>query len=175
MNNNFWTSVFGATSGKNDNLLKMIQRTTNQFWGNTKPQWVDTDNPYDLYITIPELRAVINKRAIMMSSGKPVLCDKEGNIIESHWMLDLINNPNPTQSWSDVIYSLAVNDGLFNNSFAYCPKRSFDIRNLIMPLPANQVKIVGTGKFLNQIDKKLILRIKMIYMRNIIVALYIVC
>jgi hypothetical protein len=153
MNNNFWTSVFGATSGKNDNLLKMIQRTTNQFWGNTKPQWVDTNKPYDLYITIPELRAVINKRAIMMSSGKPVLCDKEGNIIESHWMLDLINNPNPTQSWSDVVYSLAVNDGLFNNSFAYCPKRSFDIRNLIMPLPANQVKIVGTGKFLNQIDK----------------------
>jgi hypothetical protein len=153
MNNNFWTSVFGATSGKNDNLLKMIQRTTNQFWGNTKPQWVDTNKPYDLYITIPELRAVINKRAIMMSSGKPVLCDKEGNIIESHWMLDLINNPNPTQSWSDVIYSLAVNDGLFNNSFAYCPKRSFDIRNLILPLPANQVKIVGTGKFLNQIDK----------------------
>ena len=154
MNNNFWTSVFGATSGKNDNLLKMIQRTTNQFWGNTKAQWVDTDNPYNLYITIPELRAVINKRAIMMSSGKPVLCDEEGNIIESHWMLDLINNPNPTQSWSDVIYSLAVNDGLFNNSFAYCPKRSFDIRNLIMPLPANQVKIVGTGKFLNQIDKE---------------------
>jgi hypothetical protein len=153
MNNNFWTSVFGATSGRNDNLLKMIQRTSNQFWGNTKPQWVDTSKPYDLYITIPELRAVINKRAIMMSSGKPVLCDKEGNIIESHWMLDLINNPNPTQSWSDVVYSLAVNDGLFNNSFAYCPKRSFDIRNLIMPLPANQVKIVGTGKFLNQIDK----------------------
>ena len=153
MNNTFWSSVFGITSGKNDNLLQMIQRNVNQFWGNTTPQWVDTNKPYDLYVTIPELRAVINKRAIMMSSGKPVLCDKDGNIIESHWMLDLINNPNPTQSWSDVIYSLAVNDGLFNNSFAYCPKRSFDIRNLIMPLPANQVKIIGTGKFLKQIDK----------------------
>ncbi len=153
MKDNFWTSLFGTTSGKNDNLIKMIQRNINQFWGNTKPTWVDTSKPYDLYITIPELRSVINKRAIMMSSGKPVLCDKEGNVIENHWMLDLINQPNPTQSWSDVIYSLSVNDGLFNNSFAYCPVRSFNLRNLIVPLPANKIKIVGTGKFLDQIDK----------------------
>lgn len=153
MKNNFWSSLFGWSSGATDNIQRMMQ-TSNQFWGNTKPKWVDTSTPYDLYLTIPELRAVINKRAIMMSNGKPVLCDKEGNIIENHWVLDLINNPNPMQSWSDVMYSLAVNDGLFNNSFAYCPKRSFDIRNLIMPLPANQVKIVGTGKFLNQIDKE---------------------
>jgi hypothetical protein len=153
MQNTFWTSLFGATSGKNDNLIKMMQRNINQFWGNTKPTWVDTSKPYELYITIPELRSVINKRAIMMSSGKPVLCDKEGNVIENHWMLDLINQPNPTQSWSDVIYSLSVNDGLFNNSFAYCPVRSFNLRNLIVPLPANKIKIVGTGKFLDQIDK----------------------
>jgi hypothetical protein len=153
MQNTFWTSLFGATSGKNDNLIKMMQRNINQFWGNTKPMWVDTSKPYELYITIPELRSVINKRAIMMSSGKPVLCNKEGNVIESHWMLDLIKQPNPTQSWSDVIYSLSVNDGLFNNSFAYCPVRSFNLRNLIVPLPANKIKIVGTGKFLDQIDK----------------------
>lgn len=152
MQDNFWTSLFGTTSGKNDNLLKMIQRNVNQFWGNTSPQWVDTSKPYDLYITIPELRAVINKRALMMSSGKPLLCDEDGNIIEQHWALDLISNPNPTQSWSDVIYSLSVNDGLFNNSFAYCPLRSFNIRNLIVPLPANKIKVVGTGKLLEQID-----------------------
>ena len=153
MKNNFWSSLFGWSSGPTDNIQRMMQ-TSNQFWGNTKPKWVDTSTPYDLYLTIPELRAVINKRAIMMSNGKPVLCDKEGNIIESHWVLDLINNPNPMQSWSDVMYSLAVNDGLFNNSFSYCPLRSFDIRNLMLPLPSNKIKIVGTGKFLNQLEKE---------------------
>jgi len=140
------------TSGKNDNLIKMLTRQTNQFWGNTKPTWIDTDKPYELYIQIPELRTVINKRAIMMSSGVPKLCDMDGNPVESHWAINLINNPNPTQSWSDVIFSLSVNDGLFNNSFAYCPKRSFDIRNLLVPLPSNKVKIVGTGKYLDQLD-----------------------
>lgn len=152
MQNNFWTNLFGISSGKNDNLMKMLSRKHNQFWGNTKPTWIDTDKPYELYIQIPELRTVINKRAIMMSSGVPKVCDLEGNPVESHWMQDLINQPNPTQSWSDVIYSLAVNDGLFNNSFAYCPKRSFDIRNLFVPLPSNQIKIVGTGKYLEQLD-----------------------
>ncbi len=152
MQNNFWTNIFGWTSGKNDNLIKMLTRQTNQFWGNTKPTWIDTDKPYDLYIQIPELRTVINKRAIMMSSGTPVLCDLDGNPVEQHWAVDLINKPNPTQSWSDVIFSLSVNDGLFNNSFAYCPQRSFDIRNLFVPLPSNKVKIVGTGKYLDQLD-----------------------
>jgi len=152
MLNNFWTNIFGWTSGKNDNLFKMLSRNQNQFWGKKEPIWVDTDKPYDLYIQIPELRTVINKRAIMMSSGVPLLCDLEGNPVENHWMLDLINQPNPTQSWSDVIYSLAVNDGLFNNSFAYCPKRSFDIRNLLVPLPSNKIKIVGTGKYLDQLE-----------------------
>lgn len=152
MQNNFWTNILGWTSGKNDNLMKMLTRNQNQFWGKKEPTWIDTDKPYELYIRIPELRTVINKRAIMMSSGIPVLCDLDGNPVENHWMLDLINKPNPTQSWSDVIYSLAVNDGLFNNSFAYCPQRSFDIRNLLIPLPSNKIKIVGTGRYLDQIE-----------------------
>ena len=87
-----------------------------------------------------------------MSSGVPKVCDLEGNPVESHWAVDLINNPNPTQSWADVIFSLSVNDGLFNNSFAYCPERSFDVRNLFVPLPSNKIKIVGTGKYLDQLD-----------------------
>lgn len=165
MKNNFWSSLFGWSSGATDNIQRMMQ-TSNQFWGNTTPKWVDTSTPYDLYLTIPELRAVINKRAIMMSNGKPVLCDKEGNIIESHWVLDLINNPNPMQSWSDVMYSLSVNDGLFNNSFAYCPVRSFDIRNLMLPLPSNKIKIVGTGKFLNQLDKEGLIKNYQFYYDN---------
>ena len=152
MQSNFWTNIFGLSSGKNDNLARMLSRQQNKFWGNTKPTWIDTDKPYDLYVQIPELRTVINKRAIMMSSAVPKVCDLEGNPIESHWVKDLIAKPNPTQSWSDVMYSLAVNDGLFNNSFAYCPKRSFDVRNLLVPLAGNQIKIVGTGKYLDQID-----------------------
>lgn len=152
MADSFWTSVFGFSSGKNDKLMEILNQRSTQFWGQKNPVWVDTNKPYDLYIRIPELRTIINKRALMMSGAVPKLCDLDGNFVDAHWILDLIKKPNPTQSWSDVIYSLAVNDGLFNNSFAYCPKRSFDIRNLLVPLPSNKIKIRGTGKLLDQID-----------------------
>lgn len=152
MADSFWTSVFGFSSGKTDKLMELLNQRSTQFWGQKNPVWVDTNKPYDLYIRIPELRTVINKRAIMMSGAVPKLCDVDGNLVDAHWILDLIRKPNPTQSWSDVIYSLSVNDGLFNNSFAYCPKRSFDLRNLLVPLPSNKIKIRGTGKLLDQID-----------------------
>ena len=153
MANNFWTSILGWSSGKTDKLMGFLNNSTTEFWGKKTPTWVDTDKPYSLYIEIPELRTVINKRAIMMSSGKPKLYNDEGEeITEGHWALDLIKKPNPTQSWADVIFSLSVNDGLFNNCFAYCPKRAFDIRNLLVPLPSNKIKIKGTGKYLDQIN-----------------------
>ena len=153
MDNNFWTSVLGFSSGKTDKLNEYINGTSNQFWGKKDAVWVDTNKPFNLYTTIPELRTIINKRALMISGSVPILVDDKGNKVEDHkWINKLIAKPNPTQSWSDVIYSLAVNDGLFNNSFAYCPKRSFDIRNLIVPLASNKIKIVGTGKLLDQID-----------------------
>jgi hypothetical protein len=132
--------------------MEYINGRSTEFWGKKDPTWVDTNEPYELYIKIPELRTVINKRALMISGSVPKLMDSEGVEVENHWVLDLIAKPNPTQSWSDVIYSLAVNDGLFNNSFAYCPQRSFDLRNLIVPLPSNQIKIKGTGKLLEQLD-----------------------
>lgn len=149
----FWTDVFGFSSGKTDKFMEYINQRSSNFWGNSDAVWVDTNKPYELYIKIPELRTIINKRALMISTAIPKLIDDSGNEVETHsWVYDLISKPNPTQSWADVMYSLAVNDGLFNNSFAYCPERSFDIRNLILPLPSNKVKIAGTGKLLDQID-----------------------
>jgi hypothetical protein len=152
MESNFWTSIFGFSSGKTDALMEYLNRRSTQFWGQKDPVWVDTNKPYDLYIKVPELRTIINKRALMISGSIPKLIDDTGQDVENHWINELISQPNPTQSWSDVIYSLAVNDGLFNNSFAYCPQRSFDIRNLIVPLASNKIKIAGTGKLLDQID-----------------------
>jgi hypothetical protein len=90
----------------------------------------------------------------MMSLNVPILIrESDGEIITDHWLNDLIKKPNPTQSWADVVYSLSVNDALFSNSFAYAPKRSFGIRNLMLPLPSDKMKILTTGRMLKQMDK----------------------
>lgn len=153
---NFWESLFGVNfnqNGRQIDLLRNLLPKTNQIWGVKTAVWIDTNDAWRLFVEIPELRAVIDKRATMMASNIPCLYDKNGNEITKHWLLDLIKKPNSTQSWSDVIYSIGVQDALYSNTFLYAPKRSFNIRNLLVPLPSNKVKINTTGKTLKQMDQ----------------------
>jgi len=157
-NPSFWRSFFGFDFLNNNNRYidqwrHLNAGTQNRIWGQKTAIWIDTTDAYKHYIEIPELRAVIDRRANMCASAIPCLYDKEGNRIDSHWLLDLIKKPNPTQSWSDVIYSLSVNDALWSSSFAYCPKRSFEIRNLLVPLPSDKIKIQLSGRSLKQMEK----------------------
>ena len=162
MDNNFnpslWKSFFGTDlftqSSRFINEWKHLWNPyQNRIWGQKTAIWIDTTFAYQHYIEIPELRMVVDKRASMMSSAVPKLVDQDGNIVENHWVYDLINKPNPVQSWADVIYSLSVNDALWSTSFAYCPKRSFNIRNLIVPLPSDKVRINLSGRKLKQMDQ----------------------
>jgi hypothetical protein len=87
-----------------------------------------------------------------MSTNIPTLFDKDGNIVTNHWINDLINKPNGVQSWSDVVYSMSVQDALYSNVVAYCPLRSFGVRNLIITLPNNKIRINLSGKKLKQME-----------------------
>lgn len=154
---NFWESFFGIDANRQDryiNQWRNIFPVANQLWGVKNAVWIDTNNAWQHFLEIPELRAVIDKRASMMASNVPVLYDADGNVVENHWFLDMVERPNAVQSWSDVVYSLSVNDALYSNAFGYCPKRSFDIRNLFVPIPSNRVQIDISGKTLKQMDEE---------------------
>jgi len=159
MNNNnplnFWQSFFGFNPGNNNRFINQFSPTQNRIWGQKTAVWIDTQNAFKHYLEIPELRTVINKRASMMSNNIPLLIrEADGEIITDHWLNALIKKPNPTQSWADVVYSLSVNDALYSNSFAYAPKRAFGVRNLMLPLPSDKMKILTTGRTLKQMDKE---------------------
>lgn len=155
---NYLNSILDSFLGRNDdrysNIINSMIPPQVQVWGKKEAVWLDTGDSWKLYIDIPELRSVINKRATMMSANKPKLYDKNGDIVESHWLNDLIKTPNSTQSWSDIVYSMSVQDALYSNTILYCPKRSFDIRNLIVPLPAQNLEIMLSGKTLKQMDRE---------------------
>lgn len=155
---NFWNSFFGIELNTDDRFIKQLNRLfpvlQSEIWGVKQPVWIDTTDLWKLFIEIPELRAVIDKRASMMSSNRPCLVDKEGNEVTNHWFNDVLNKPNATQSWSDFVYSIAVQDGIYSNTFIYAPKRSFNIVNLMIPLPSNKIQINLSGKKLKQMDKE---------------------
>ena len=145
----FWEKFFGVEFNPNQRYIDQIRQRMphqSQLWGKKEAVWIDTNNAWELYIEIPELRAVIEKRASMMSANKPCLYDANGEVVQSHWLLDLISKPNAKQSWSDVVFTLSVQDALYSNAFGYAPVRTFDIRNLFVPLPTNKVQIHLTGK-----------------------------
>jgi hypothetical protein len=153
----FWSNFFGMNPDSGQRFIRQFENNwsrnlDNRVWGVKEPIWIDTHNAYLHYLEIPELRTVINKRADMMSSAVPLLVNEAGEVVENHWANALIKNPNPTQSWHDVIFSLSVNDSLYSNSFAYAPRRSFDVVNLLVPLPSDKMIINTTGKRLKQMD-----------------------
>ena len=96
MANNFLTNFFGLNS--NNDFQRFINQVTGrlphqaQIWGKKEAVWVDTNDSWRLFIEIPELRAVIEKRASMMASNIPCLYDMSGEKVESHWILDLIKS-----------------------------------------------------------------------------------
>lgn len=156
MNFNFWENFFGVSitsvdSGRYIDQMRRLFPMQSQIWGKKEAVWVDTTDIWKLFIEIPELRAVINKRASMMASNKPCLYkgDKE---VEKHWLLDLIAKPNAIQSWQDVVYTMSVQDALYSNVFCYTPARIGGVRNLFVPLPSNKIKMGLSGKKLKQMD-----------------------
>lgn len=149
----FFKSWFDFDSGKFSPFKNAFNGAKTRIFGVKTAIWIDTSEAYKHYIEIPELRAVINKRASMMAAGKPCLY-KDGEKVETHWMLDLIKKPNATQCWEDVIFSLGVNDALYSNAFAYSPVRAFNIRNLLVPIPSDRMVVKTTGVSLKQLDKE---------------------
>lgn len=159
MNFNFWDAFFGRFENNSKRYIDQFSgsqqpgsRNVNEYFGKKKAVWIDTSKAFQLYIDIPELRTIVNRKAKMISSGIPKLYNDKGEIVENHWVLDLIKNPNPTQCWDEVIYSMAVNDALYSTSFLYAPKRSFGIVNLVLPLASHKMQINTSGRTLKQMD-----------------------
>ena len=159
MNFNFWDAFFGRIDNNSKRFVDNFSNnrntgnhSVNEYFGKKKAVWIDTSKAFQLYIDIPELRTIVNRKAKMISSGIPKLYNDKGEIVENHWVLDLIKNPNPTQCWDEVIYSIAVNDALYSTAFLYAPKRSFGIVNLLMPLASHKMQINTSGRTLKQMD-----------------------
>lgn len=156
-NLSFWNAFFGNEIKKPiRNISDIFDRSRNyqhDFYGKKTAVWIDTSKPFQNYIEIPELRTVIDKKAQMISNGTPRLIrESDGTEVEQHWAIDLIKNPNPMQSWNDVMYSISVNDSLYSSAFVYAPKRSFGIVNLFVPLATHKMQINTTGKSLKQME-----------------------
>jgi len=153
--NNFFDAL-GRFAGfsRNNNYYTL------QSIGDVSPSWVNTTDYWSLYGRIPELQAVINRRAKMVASAKPYLCDIDGNKIlmsdlpsEYKWLANILERPSPMLSWGKTMEMLEINKCVTGNALIYAPKRTFGSRSIAIPISYNNVKINANKKGYKQLER----------------------
>lgn len=122
-----------------------------------QPQWLSPDSwdAYNIYITTPQLYAVIQRRGYLLASGvwKHYKSDRLGNVIEltDSPVVKLLENPNPLVNGNDHIRQWNENKCVYGNNYEYI------LRGLptsfpkgLTNLPAAQMQINVSGKWYAQ-------------------------
>lgn len=140
--------------------IKSIFRSRDGFVINTQmgqkgPVWIDVNKPYEMYTTIPQLKAVVDRRAAMYATGMPRLRNIEtGEIIDDPEFSKLFNNPNPLQSMNDFLINGKQQKLVYGNQFIYKNKASSLSRYpaSLFNIAPRYVQPDLTGKVFDQVD-----------------------
>ncbi len=95
------------------------------------------------YMDSDYVYSIINKISDTASSVPLTVVDKNGDVIESHWINDLINNPNPDNSIKDIIFNYYVYLLSIGNSFIYTPKLTSGKSTELWTMPSDLVEVVS--------------------------------
>jgi HK97 family phage portal protein len=120
---------------------------------NGEPNWLNPQSwdAYDIYMTTPELYAVIQRRGYLLASGVWRHYDRNGEEIDNSEVVKVLNNPNPLMNGRDFLRQYNENKCLFGNNYEYLlkPYSSSQPVGLTNLNPAT-IQIQTTGKFYKQ-------------------------
>jgi HK97 family phage portal protein len=141
-------SLFGTRGGRYFTMQQI---------GQTTPDWIKTTDLWSIYGRIPELHTVINKKANLMASANPKVCDIDGNVLERNSKTEnaykLIDRPAPMLTWGRMIQMTSTNLSVTGNALIYTPRATFGTVGLFNPIAWNNVKVHFNKKGYKQIAK----------------------
>lgn len=121
--------------------------------GVTEPIYIDLSNVETAYYSVPHLQIVINRKAEMLSNLEWTIKNNKGEVVESHWLLDLLNNPNPLQNGKGLIFQLSVCKSIYGNAFVKKLKAfSSSKPRCYYVLDSQGMKVNLTGKLYDQYE-----------------------
>lgn len=120
--------------------------------GQRGPVWISVIEPYDLYNSIPELRAVIDRKGAMFSNMKIYKRDKASKKPIPDPQLDLLlDNPNCTQSQNQFLKQYLSQLDTYGNAFIYRNKLNLKQYPVsLWPVSAFYLQPVLTGRLFDQ-------------------------
>jgi hypothetical protein len=150
---NFVERFFNLFNKKNQRKQYFDTRINYQI--NKGEVYIDTDVPYDLYNTIPQLRTPVDKLAAMFSNGvfkyQKIGSDKLDNLPPD--IAKLLENPNILQGQNPFLNQYLRQLIVYGNQFIYknsASKITTTPQSLINVSPAN-LKPKLTGKLFDQV------------------------
>jgi phage portal protein BeeE len=119
--------------------------------------WIDTTKPYSLYNSIPQLKAVIDRKASMFSNMELKLIEvKTGKVLEDEQLHKLLQNPNPLQSQNEWLRDYKQQHQVYGNQFIYKNKPSTLSKYpvALWNISPYYMKPILTGKLFEQVKKE---------------------
>jgi phage portal protein BeeE len=116
-----WFSEFW--SGKTAEQ-SFFQSTASRLIGRVGPAYLDTSAPYKLYNSIPQLRTIIDRKALMFANMVIIMVDKNGKEVEDPDLKRLLDRPNVLQGQNDFLRQFKQQEQIYGNQFIYKNKAS---------------------------------------------------
>ena len=146
---NYMRGLFASGNDyiKTPNLLGMSRILSGQ------PEYLSPDSwdAYNVYLTTPQVYAVIQRRGYLLASGIWKHYDKNGEVIENSEIVKLLENPNPLMKGNDHIRLWNENKCVYGNNYEYLNKAfPSALPSTLFNLPPAEVEIITTGKTYKQ-------------------------
>lgn len=129
-------------------------RRNSYMLGQKGPVWLDVVRPYDLYNTIPQLKAVVDRKASMFANMELKIVDKKTKKeVEDKDFRNFIMHPNPMQSMNDWLRNFKQQEQVYGNQFMLMnwPSKLMRYPASISNVSPRYVRPVLTGKVFDQV------------------------
>lgn len=95
------------------------------------------------YMDSEAIYSIVNKIAGTASAVPMKMVTAEGEDIESHWVLDLLENPNPDNTFKELLFNYYVYLLSIGNSFIYSPKLDSGRTTELWTMPSDLVNVMS--------------------------------
>ena len=151
-------SIFGTSK---DNYTQTRFNTLSYFHNLHRKSeiYVDTSlgNLHQLYLTTPELYAVVDRRANMLSNGRWIH-KKNNKVVENSDIVRKLENPNPLMNGNEFVRNISIAKDVYGNAFVNGIKPiGFPDKEVMYVLPSKYMKINTTGSIYKQVKKEKII------------------
>ena len=116
--------------------------------GSDSATYLDMSDLMEIYHTIPHVKCAVNALASMTSNGNYKVV-KDGEIVENHPLVKLLDNPNFLQHKKQFIFNYTVNKHVYGNAYIFKNNLAFSVGSMFV-LPTEDVRIEFNGKLYEQ-------------------------